>query len=166
MAPYTHVCSSAFSLPLRPRPRPPTQDTEYVIPKCQHQPEYLDYIEKNFPQYDKPEAFGMHANANLTFSNNQAKDIFGRPSQEKEREQSCTPRSRSRRSIRGDSDWGGGGRGRRIRRNDMSRETRSNPHLTQRCPVSRFPDTIGPAPLASGSFNLPTWHSLIIYRLC
>eukprot|EP00708_Paratrimastix_pyriformis_P001956 GAFH01000693.1.p1 GENE.GAFH01000693.1~~GAFH01000693.1.p1 ORF type:complete len:4356 (-),score=2006.36 GAFH01000693.1:5-11701(-) len=59
----------AFGFPTSPCP-------EYVIPRVAHQPEYLQYLETGLPQYDKPEAFGMHANANLTFSNNQAKEIF------------------------------------------------------------------------------------------
>ncbi|KAL5021561.1 hypothetical protein ScPMuIL_000716 [Solemya velum] len=47
----------------------------YVIPKCQKMKDYLDYINE-LPATDTPEAFGLHANADITYQSKTAKSIL------------------------------------------------------------------------------------------
>ncbi|KAK3610339.1 hypothetical protein CHS0354_029807 [Potamilus streckersoni] len=47
----------------------------YVIPKCIKLQEYLDYI-NDLPATDTPEAFGLHPNADITYSSKTAKSIL------------------------------------------------------------------------------------------
>lgn len=50
-------------------------DKNYVIPKYVKMEELLNYI-GNLPQTDKPEVFGLHANADITYQTNTAKTVL------------------------------------------------------------------------------------------
>ncbi|XP_052714224.1 dynein axonemal heavy chain 5-like isoform X2 [Crassostrea angulata] len=47
----------------------------YIIPKCAKMQEYMDYI-NNLPGTDTPEAFGLHANADITYQSKSAKTVL------------------------------------------------------------------------------------------
>ncbi|CAF1577080.1 unnamed protein product [Rotaria sp. Silwood1] len=47
----------------------------YSIPKVKRLDEYIDYIDK-FPLIDPPQIFGLHSNADITYSTNRAKSML------------------------------------------------------------------------------------------
>ena len=50
-------------------------DKAYTIPKYTRIDDLLNYI-NNLPQNDKPEAFGLHSNADITYQTNTAKTVL------------------------------------------------------------------------------------------
>ncbi|CAF4303925.1 unnamed protein product, partial [Rotaria sordida] len=47
----------------------------YSIPKVKRLDEYIDYVDK-FPLIDPPQIFGLHSNADITYSTNRTKSML------------------------------------------------------------------------------------------
>lgn len=50
-------------------------DKNYILPKYSKFDDLMHFI-NNLPQFDKPEAFGLHANADITYQTNTAKTVL------------------------------------------------------------------------------------------